>query len=81
MESQSAGPLQRRVRCVLEPAYAALRVHLFSPGAAPTPGKVYVACKMCKQGSKVASATVLVVDPWELLLELGERYLIEQLFE
>jgi len=81
MECQSAGPLQRRVRCVLEPAHAALRVHLFSPGAAPTAGKVYVACKMCKQGSKVASATVLVVDPWELLLELGERYLIEQLFE
>jgi hypothetical protein len=54
MESQSAGPLQRRVRCVLEPAHAALRVHLFSPGAAPTPGKVYVACKMCKQGSKVS---------------------------
>jgi hypothetical protein len=81
MESQSAGPLQRKVRTLLVPEQAALRVHLFSPGANPVSGKVCVACKMCKVGSKVGSAVVLVVSPWELLLEVGERSVIEEIFE
>ena len=81
MESQSAGPLLRRVRSVLLPEQTALRVHLFSPGANPISGRVYVACKMCKIGSKVASATVLTVNPWELLLELGERDMIQEIYE
>ena len=81
MDSQSGGPLQRRVRCMVVPAQTALRVQLFSPGASPVIGKVNVACKMCKTGSKVGSAVVLVVDPWELLLELGDRTLIEELIE
>ena len=81
MDSQSAGPLLRRVRSLLEPERTALRVHLFSPGVAPVPGKVHVACKICRMGSKVASGTVLSVDPWELLLDLGERTLVEELYE
>jgi hypothetical protein len=76
MDSQSAGPLLRRVRSLLEPERAALRVHLFSPGVAPVPGKVHVACKICRMGSKVALGTVLSVDPWELLIDLGERTLV-----
>jgi hypothetical protein len=56
-------------------------VHLFSPGADPVVGKVYVGCKMCKPGKKVGSPLVLVVDPWELLLELGDRSLVEEVLE
>jgi hypothetical protein len=81
MECQNAGPFQRRVRSVIVPEQTALRVHLFSPGANPVPGKVCVACKVCRAGSKVAAATVIVVDPWELLLQLGDRVLIDEIAE
>ena len=78
MESQSAAPLQRRL---LGTNHSALRVHLFSPGTNPVVGKVHVACKMCKIGRKVGAPLVLAVDPWELLLELGDRSLLEEVLE
>jgi hypothetical protein len=79
MESQSAGPILRRI--CRSPDETALRVHLFSPGANPVPGKVCVACKLRKMNSKVGSAVVLVVDPWELLLVPGERSIIDEITE
>ena len=80
MESQSAMPLQRRVQSS-DFNQMALRVHLFSPGTDPEVAKVYVACKMCKLGKKVASPLVLTVHPWELLLEHGERSVLQEVSE
>ena len=79
MESQSAGPILRRT--CLPAGETALKVHLFTPGANPVAGKVCVACKLRKINSKVGSAVVLVVDPWELLLVPGDRSIIDEITE
>ena len=82
MESQSAGPLLRRLRAAVVPEHNALRVHLFTPVAATAVcGKVYVACKKGRGGGRVGSAFTLTVDPWELMLELGERNLLTEVPE
>jgi hypothetical protein len=44
-------------------------------------GKVYVACKKGRGGGRVGSAFTLTVDPWELMLELGERNLLTEVPE
>ena len=75
MESHTAGPLLSRLSYALsqitKPMHA-LRVFLNSPNVLePVVGKVYVTL-LCTRGRVSASETILV-DPWELLINLGSR--------
>ena len=57
----------------------ALQVHLSAPNVLnPEKGKVFVACLVCKMNGGLrnirgSSSEILTVDPWELLMQPGER--------
>ncbi len=57
----------------------ALQVHLSAPNVLdPEKGKVFVVCLVCKMNGNVrsvkgATSEVLVVDPWELIMQPGGR--------
>ena len=82
LESRSAAIVLHRLTVdihVNELAQHALQVHLSAPNVLhPEKGKVFVACLVCKMNGGMrsirgASSEILVVDPWELLMQPGER--------
>ena len=82
LESHSAAIVLRRLTVdihVNELNRHALQVHLSAPSMAnPEDGKVFVVCLVCKmngnvQSVKGSSAEVLIVDPWELIMQPGDR--------
>ena len=82
LESQSAALVLRRLTTdihVNELAQHALQVHLSAPNVlSPEVGKVFVACLVCKMNGGLrsvrgSSSEILVVDPWELLMQPAER--------
>jgi hypothetical protein len=82
MESHSAAIVLRRLTVdihVSELNRYALQVHLSAPNIlVPEPGKVFVVCLICKMNGSVRSvkgsaSEVLVVDPWELIMQPADR--------
>lgn len=82
MESQSAAIVLRRLTVDIHGSELnrhALQVHLSAPNVLnPEKGKVFVVCLVCKMNGNVRSvkgsaSEVLVVDPWELIMQPGER--------
>ena len=89
MESQSAAPMVRRVERAIQAnrlASHALQVHLDSPNTtAPVEGKIYVVClvrNMSYNEQMTGSCCeVLVVDPWELLIQSEGRRVFDHVLE
>ena len=82
MESQSAAIVLRRLTVdihVNDLNRYALQVHLSAPNILkPEAGKVFVVCLVCKMNGSVRSvkgsaSEVLIVDPWELIMQPEER--------
>jgi hypothetical protein len=82
MESHSAAIVLRRLTVdihVNDLNRYALQVHLSAPNILnPEQGKVFVVCLVCKmttgvQGVKGTASEVLIVDPWELITQYGDR--------
>jgi hypothetical protein len=82
MESHSAAIVLRRLTVdihVNELNRYALQVHLSAPNTLnPEKGKVFVVCLVCKMNGNVQSvkgsaSEVLIVDPWELITQQGDR--------
>ena len=82
MESQSAAIVLRRLTVDIHAndlnRYA-LQVHFSAPNVlVPEAGKVFVVCLVCKvngsvRSSKGSASEVLIVDPWELIMQPVER--------
>ncbi len=81
MESHSAAIVRRRLIVDIrsnELSSYALQVHLSTPNnLTPEPGKVFVVCLVCKivggvRSVKGSVSEVLIVDPWELIMQPGE---------
>ena len=79
-ESPSGAQLLRRLPGYISRSDAnnyVLQVHLASPNTvSPVPGKVYVAFVASMMGGgevRSSSCEIMVVDPWELLLDYGEK--------
>jgi tRNA-binding EMAP/Myf-like protein len=82
LESHSAAVVLRRLTVdvhVNDLGDHALQVHLSAPNVLhPEKGKVFVVCLVCRMNGAVRSmrgstSEVLLVDPWELLMQPGER--------
>jgi hypothetical protein len=82
MESHSAAIVLRRLTVDIhgtELNQHALQVHLSAPNVLdPENGKVFVVCLVCKMNGNVrsvkgATSEVLVVDPWELIMQPAGR--------
>ena len=82
LESQSAAPILRRLTVeihVNDLKNYALQVHLSAPNILePETGKVFVVCLACKmngniQSVKGSASEVLLADPWDLVMQQGER--------
>ena len=82
MESQSAAIIRRKLTTdihVNELNCYALQVHLSAPNILePEKGKVFVVALACKMNGNVQSvkgstSEILVVDPWELIIQPGDR--------
>ena len=86
LESNTAAMVIRRLTVdihVNDLRHHALQVHLSAPNILnPESGKVFVACLVCRMNGtmravKGSSSEILVVDPWELLMQPGERKLFK----
>ena len=82
LESHSAAVVLRRLTTEIhasELKQYALQVHLSAPNVlTPEKGKVFVACLVCKMNGgfravRGSSSEILVVDPWDLLMQPGDR--------
>lgn len=86
MESNSASSVRRRLPVDIHAndlAGNVLQVHLSAPNVlTPEPGKVFVVSLVRKmnggvQSVKGSASEVLVVDPWELMMQPGERHVFK----
>jgi hypothetical protein len=82
LESHSAAIVLRRltVDIHLNDLHCnALQVHLSAPNTLNTEkGKVFVVCLVCKMNGNVqtvkgSASEILIVDPWELIMQPGDR--------
>lgn len=82
LESHSAAIVLRRLPVdihVSDLKHYSLQVHLSAPNVLVSePGKVFVACLVCKMNgglrcAKGTASEIIVVDPWELLMQPEER--------